>query len=63
MARTPKNVPVEEGIDFMPVVQQGMAAKELGMTEANCPYAEGEYREAWISGLIAIDVDATGLVN
>ena len=63
MAKKPLNVPVEEGIDFNPVVEQGLAAKAGDMDESACPYAEGEYRNAWMSGFWAKDLDAAGLVN
>ncbi len=72
MAKTPKNVPVADGVDFNPVVEQGLAASDLNMTDANCPYAEGDLRAAWLAGLYAVDEPApieapveasVGLVN
>lgn len=33
-----------------PIADQGHAAKELGLTEAECPYGEGANRDAWLKG-------------
>jgi ribosome modulation factor len=55
MTKTPHNVPVEDGVDFTPVVEQGLAAAGLGMTEADCPYSIGEFRDAWLAGLNATE--------
>lgn len=68
MAKTPQNVPVAEGVDFTPVVEQGLTAYDLGMTEANCPYGVGDNRDAWLAGLNAVEAAPApeapaGLVN
>lgn len=37
--------PVKDG-----AVNQGVAAKALGLTEADCPYGPGFWRDAWMEG-------------
>lgn len=33
-----------------PIADQGRQASELGLSHADCPYAEGDNRDAWIEG-------------
>jgi hypothetical protein len=33
------------------IAEQGEEARELGLTEADCPYLDGENRDAWLAGL------------
>ena len=52
MAQGRQTAPVvEENEDVSGCVQQGEQAKDLGMTEADCPYLLGDNRAAWLSGL------------
>lgn len=46
---TPEEAASEQ--DFSPVYDQGVTAKEIGLTRDDCPYtADGPLREAWLAG-------------
>lgn len=40
---------------FAPIRDQGTQASELGLSRDDCPYADGDNREAWLE---AFDDDA-----
>jgi len=39
--------------DTNPIAEQGEAAYDLGLTRADCPYGEGDNRDAWIDAFNA----------
>ena len=40
-------------IKTTPTYDQGFAAVAAGLSEADCPYAEGDNRDQWLAGFAA----------